>query len=201
MAISLLPAISQQPGCGSFKLYDVSSGWGDTGNPNTTDVTNAWIELTSPTITTALIFTIPVADIPDLFDPSIGITINSTDFNSAWTTFPDGVYFFKYVVVVFYGFPGQYIQYEYVSTQVFKCSIKCCIMKATANQPIPPQMCEDFSKYLFAKDLYYSLDDAACCGNVDFLVKALAYLTDYCANCVSSSTSQTVSAGCGCSGN
>ena len=139
MSLDLKTIVYQQNNGSQVKLFDNSgdydavnnpTGWG-APNPERTDVTSILIEVQKGDITYSKTLSTPT-EIANYLDPSIGITINSTDLLGAgYTVFEDGLYEFQISLTE----PsGSHYDNKY---EFFLWKMWCDIRKLTLTMSVP----------------------------------------------------------------
>jgi len=186
----VLSAVIIKSACDCFTIYDAST-WSDP--PLSSDVTAVTVNVSVPGQVTPYSYVIPIGDIPDLFDPAIGVEICATDLGL--TSFADNMYYIEYVVT--YTVDQEPVTVTYTIITGFLCTIDCCMRKARLNVSLTD--CESNEKLKLAELIYEALQESVACGNVAFTATAISWLSDFCANCLGTSTTTTPTAGCGCS--
>jgi hypothetical protein len=191
MALSLKSLIVKNSDCSCFTIFDAS-----TDVPSVETITEVNIYVSTPDMTTPYVYHVSPTDIPNLFDPTVGVEICAETLGFG-ATFADNVYTIEYEVIV--GIEQEAVTYTYTANELFICGIECCMRKARLQLPLPTSPCDKYEQLMFAELVLQGLYSGSCCGNEAYITEALTFLKDYCLNCTDTTiTVTTTTKGCGC---
>ena len=189
--------IQQSSDCSSLTFFDAStfSAFHYTINEVKIGISNAY------STTPVVIDLIDPTDIANLINPTVGYVLTS-ELAGFGSYYPDSLYMITYTVYAYTGASPIGISGTATLYEICLCFISCCMRKKRLSIATFMEPCKEIDELQFAEGLMTGIALDACgCGNDEYIINAIKWLTEYCHHCYGDDIHEmAIKSNCGCSG-